>query len=63
MAAAASTSSRKRLARLLGAAILVVGVLLASFAYYLQTSRVAPGIEAGEGIPETFVIDRDGRIV
>lgn len=48
MAPAPSTSSSKRQARLLGAAILVVGVLSASFAYYLQTSRVAPGIEAGD---------------
>ena len=34
---------RKRLARWIGAGILVGGVLIVSLAYYIQTLRVAPG--------------------
>ncbi len=37
----------KRLARWIGTGILVGGALFVSFAYYIQTSRVAPGIDSG----------------
>lgn len=47
MAPAPPTPSQKRPARLIAAAILIGGALFVSFAYYIQTSRVAPGIDSG----------------
>lgn len=40
--------SQKRPARLIAAGILIGGALFVSFAYYIQTSRVAPAIGAGD---------------
>ena len=43
---ASAAPSRQRLARRIGAGILVVGASFVSFAYYIQTSRVAPGVDS-----------------
>lgn len=47
MAPAPPTLSKKRLARWIAAGTLIGGALFVSFAYYIQTSRVAPGIDSG----------------
>lgn len=49
MAPAPPILSQKRLVRWIAAGILVVGGLFVSFAYYVQPSRVAPGIDSGNG--------------
>lgn len=48
MAPAPPIPSQKRLARWIAAGTLIGSALFVSFAYYIQTSRVAPGIDSGD---------------
>jgi len=49
---AAAPPSRKRLARWIGAGVLVGGVLIMGFAYYIQTSRSGNQLALGRAVYE-----------